>query len=343
MQQSSKGASQCLCSFFICAFAAVLCILLGSNRYMADCVQQEAQAKDELASLIALGQQLADASDLLTNEVCVYAETEDIIYLNNYWTEVLATRQRDAVIQTLENDQLPDEEAALLAQAKRCSDLLIDTETRSMHLILAAAGQNADDFPDEPLHSYVTRVTETPLSGADTVLSAAQKRETARQILYDAAYERAKYEIMSPIEQFRQQTSDRLENEVACATAGRHTASEVQIFCLLCSLVLIAAGLWLLMRLYIVPLRRYTDALSGAAADRMRVRVMPCGASEPYRFGQMFNRLRATLERELENRRTAEEQMRQARDEADSANRAKSEFLAQMSHELRTPLGAVTG
>lgn len=75
----------------------------------------------------------------------------------------------------------------------------------------------------------------------------------------------------------------------------------------------------------------------------MRVRVMPCGASEPYRFGQMFNRLRATLERELENRRTAEEQMRQARDEADSANRAKSEFLAQMSHELRTPLGTVTG
>ena len=182
MQQSSKGASQCLCSFFICAFVAVLCILLGSNRYMADCVQQEAQAKDELASLIALGQQLADASDLLTNEVRAYAETEDITYLNNYWTEVLATRQRDAVIQTLENDQL----------------------TRSMHLILAAAGQNADDFPNEPLHRYVTRVTETPLSGADTVLSAAQKRETARQILYDAAYERAKYEIMSPIEQFRQ-------------------------------------------------------------------------------------------------------------------------------------------
>ena len=79
----------------------------------------------------------------------------------------------------------------------------------------------------------------------------------------------------------------------------------MQIFCLLCLLVLIAAVLWLLMRLYIMPLRRYTDALSGAAADRMRVRVMPCGASEPYRFGQMFNRLRATLERELENRRIA--------------------------------------
>ena len=221
-------SSRSILTVSFCAFAAVLCILLGSNRYMADCVQQEAQAKDELASLIALGQQLADASDLLTNEVRAYAETEDITHLNNYWTEVLATRQRDEVIETLENDPLPDEEAAHLAQAKRCSDLLIDTETRSMHLILAAAGQNADDFPDEPLHRYVTRVTETPLSGADAALSAAQKRETARQILYDAAYERAKYEIMSPIEQFRQQTSERLENEVARATAGRHTASEVQ-------------------------------------------------------------------------------------------------------------------
>ena len=168
-------SSRSILTVSFCAFAAVLCILLGSNRYMADCVQQEAQAKDELASLIALGQQLADASDLLTNEVRAYAETEDITHLDNYWTEVLATRQRDEVIQTLENGHLPDGEAALLAQAKRCSDLLIDTETRSMHLILAAAGQSAEDFSDEPLHRYVARVTETPLSDADSALSAAKK------------------------------------------------------------------------------------------------------------------------------------------------------------------------
>jgi signal transduction histidine kinase/CheY-like chemotaxis protein len=107
---------------------------------------------------------------------------------------------------------------------------------------------------------------------------------------------------------------------------------------------------WWLARTITTPLTVLDQATKSLAAGRMSTRVAIQSNDEVGRLIQSFNQMAQDLEssnqelqREVEERTRLEFAHRKAKKDADSANKAKSEFLASMSHEIRTPMNAILG
>jgi hypothetical protein len=161
--------------------------------------------KDELM-MIKMGVQLAKGSDFLTAQARRFAVTANPKALQAYWHEVNVLKNRDQAVQHLKRLSAKKEEIRLLEQSKENSDQLINTEARSMRLVMDAYHIAPNRMP-LPIRSYLLSEKDNQLSGTDKIL-------LAQLILFDDQYQHDKALIMDPIELFKATLEKRVRKEL---------------------------------------------------------------------------------------------------------------------------------
>ncbi len=173
-------------------FSNVLCVVVLV--FLFSRINEERIAAVARGDIFALGYQLGKYSDFLTMETQAFAVTGDVEHLINYWKEIEVDQNREKIIRRLKEYGVADQESHLLIESKRNSDELVQTEIRSMRLVLSAYNIPRDLYPDA--------VKDFHLIPSDEARSPAEKIQLAQDIVFDEEYRINKAKIMDPITLF---------------------------------------------------------------------------------------------------------------------------------------------
>ena len=312
-------------------------IILGASVFFANnAVSAERQALERQTEFQSLGVELNAASDFLTNQARKFAVTTDTAALDDYWTEINVTGTRGRVVARLEELGATEKELGLIQTAKNNSDALVNTESRSMRLVLEAKGVAEAQMP--------AAIAGFSLSEADARLSNPEKLETAESIMFDAKYEQDKSIIAGPIAEFQALMTSRVAEDVSSARAGTRQAIIV-LAVLTVVIPAIAFGvLWAFHSLLGRPVSRYTSQLANRSATESGFALESAGTTELRGLAAAFNALIADNDAQAaKNSELVSEMTVLVESIADDASRVSqaAETLSDSSDQMAAATGQI--
>lgn len=199
----------------VLTFGMIFLLMLAASKY-ADADRQQGMLTQKILRCHRLADQMKDGADILTNAIWRFAANEEVMYAEEYLSELMEVRSRDQAIEGIRAENPTAKELEQIETAKALSDELRDQELYYMHLLYTAMG--ITDIPEV--------VAAYPLT-EDAQLTAEEKKELAFEFLFGQEYLQVKEQISMSVSRFGNDLTTRLELELEEATKATTRAREI--------------------------------------------------------------------------------------------------------------------
>jgi len=330
---------------FIFNTVSFIFVAIVINKYQKATIELEDAYNMQYKSLI-LADELRQSSDDLTRMARTYVITGNPMFEEQYKT-VLAIRNAESPRPKRYNGifwdflSLENSIATLDGEKIALRDLMRNANFPESELNMLFTSQNESDDLTKLEHKAMNAIKGIfEDKNGNYTIKAEPDFALARELMHSKEYHEAKIRIMKPLDNFYKAFENRTKQKVEEA---RNSVKEQEFYVnviVLFSVILFLMSFFIILFRIVYPIDLLRVVMLKLSTNNTNVEI------DKDKYNDEIGDMIGAIEIFKENTQkllSSEHQIKQAMQEATTANKAKSVFLARMSHELRTPLNAILG